>query len=387
MALFSTQPRREASLIFDVGSGSVGGALVSRGAGKPLIIHSVRALIAFAEENRANRLFTAMQKALAQVLLSLVHEGLRRASAPRPRIGEAFVFLSAPWVASRMKFLHLGSPTPVVINDDVFRALLEEQGTHSAAPKGGIIMEQKLIKAELNGYEVARPYGKTATDASFAIFMSFALPRVLSVVSESITRAIQPARVTFHSFILSACEEAQELFPNRSDFLIVDVSGEQTELAAVKRGAIVEILTFPFGRNHFLRKIGKGGAPVAARETFLRLHLEGKGEGALYEKLRREMRAASEEWLTLFSKGLSALAEKTFVPRAFIALADENIKPIIESAVRNADVEKRAAAVPFLEVIPFGAEELAPLLAAGSDKDDSFLSIEALFSQKLRMGR
>src|SRR3989338_2442924 len=112
MSLFSPKKESDCMLIFDIGSGSVGGAIVlTSRIHPPTVLYNFRSEIRFQEEATSLRLLSLMLQALSQVVLALSHEGFDSAGfgTHRPRIKEAVVSLSAPWILSRTSFLRLRS--------------------------------------------------------------------------------------------------------------------------------------------------------------------------------------------------------------------------------------------------------------------------------------
>lgn len=387
-------------LLFDVGSGSVGGAIAVLGGGFPSILYAVRREIPHGEQT-ADRLLAKMLQALSSVLHLMLHEGFDSAGfrGEAPDIAEALVFLSAPWAISRTDFLHLKNDKSIPITEDLFRELLinhkrENEAAHTLVP-----IEQKLIKAELNGYETATPYSKAARHAVFAIFSSFSEEEVVRKTEALILRTLHPRRVSFHSFSLSAAAALQTLYPEVPDFLVLDVSGEQTEVAVVKEGVLLETITFPFGRNHFIRRLARNtGAPAASVSSFFKLYGEGRGEGPLFEAGEKSASRAGSEWLNHFERAVSAFSAELFLPPTVFVTVDEDIRSFIAKLVRQVDVGTiTPGGRPFRPVhvtedlldsarssaSPAGRSEGSQRSSA-SIGADPFLQLEAVFSGKLR---
>ena len=192
MTLFSKKKESECLLVFDIGSGSVGGAIVlTSKAHTPTILYSFRTDIPFQEVAAGRRLSSLMLRSLSQVVAALSREGFEIAGfgTKRPRIKKILVSLSAPWVASMTSFLSLKNKEATTITEEVFNALFlhsanASDSPRSITPKGSVKIEELLIKASLNGYETSAPYGKEALSAEFVIFSSFSLPRLTESITE-----------------------------------------------------------------------------------------------------------------------------------------------------------------------------------------------------------
>lgn len=380
----------EVLLVFDIGSGSVGGAiaLVSSD-GPPAILYSTRSEILFTREASSNRLLSLCLRALSEVMLALLHEGFPKSglSAKHPRVKEALVSLSAPWTASRTSFLHLRNPKPMRITESVFQALLHEaeKSRIEREPKGSVEIEKKLVRSVLNGYETASPYGKEATEAEFTLCSSFSLPKITEKITEMITHLVHPEHLSFHSFSLLSFATLRDIHPQSESFIFMDVSGEQTEVSIVKKSVPLETISFPFGKNHLVRALANAGLPPATAESFMKLHVENKGDGRLYEKATGVFEAFGDEWLKHFLRAVATFSEEMFLPKTLYLTSDDTISPVIQAAIAKGDFSKfTLASAPFEITLVDGAALQQYAHIDPSLTIDPFLTLETLFAARLR---
>jgi hypothetical protein len=392
MSLFTwSASARDLLLLFDVGSGSVGGAIALHAkAEPPTILYSTRSEILFKHDMTAKRLLSLCQRALAEVVLALVHEGFARAGFPghRPQVAEALVSLSAPWTMSKTSILHVSNKKPTRITDAIFRALLAEdrKATEASMPSGGVQIEHKLVNSVINGYETEDPYGKIATTAEFTVLSGYSLPKVVESISDSISHLIHPKTLSFHSFSFLSFAVLRELFPEHENFVFVDVSGEQTEVSVVKKGISLETVSYPYGKNHLIRALEKkGGLPPSGAESFVKLYNEGMMKGALSEKGAQVLDLFKKEWLRRFLRVTAMFSEQVFLPQVLFLTADSHIAPLIKQSIGESNfAEFTLASSPFQTVF-VDESVLAPYVRANGDvPHDPFLSLIALYAGRLR---
>lgn len=378
--------------MFDIGSGSVGGAIALIGATEPpMLLYSTRSDILFTSETNGVRLLSLMARALSEVMLALAHEGFARAglSAKRPKVAEAIVSLSAPWTVSRTFTLHLRNTKPARITEPVFQALLNEEKKNTSTrtlPKGSVEMERKLIKSVLNGYETSLPYGRDAVDAEFTLCSSYSLPKITEKVSDTIAQLIHTPSITFHSFSLLSFATLRDLYPQNENFIFLDVSGEQSEVSVVKKSVLLETISFPLGKNHLIRALAEeAGIPPASAETFLSLQHEQRGAGSLYEYVKKVSSVFEAQWLAYFFKTMEAFSAELFLPKVLFLTADTALAPRIKSAITKGDFSRfTLASLPF-DVQCVNSESLNPYLHQNpSGSADPFLMLLTLFSARLR---
>src|SRR3989344_5481065 len=348
MPLFSNKKESECLLVFDIGSGSVGGAIVISSEGRtPTILYSFRTDIPFQEEATGRRLSSLMLRSLSQVVIALSREGFEIAGfgAKRPRIKKILVSLSAPWVASMTSFLSLKNKESTIITEKVFDALLSRSANESDSPnrivpRGSVKIEELLIKTSLNGYETSDPYGKEALDAEFAIFSSFSLPGVKENIVDVITHVFHVEHVRFHAFSLIAFTTLRKMYPSEESFIFVDVSGEQTEISIARNGVIIETSTFPSGKNHIIRILKKNASiPPLGAEAFLRLYNGKSGTGKMVERIGKLLENAKEDWRSRFAKTLTTLSQEVFFPKSLFIAADDDVLPLFTRALKGFDFE------------------------------------------------
>ncbi|MFA6552467.1 MAG: hypothetical protein WCT19_03120, partial [Candidatus Paceibacterota bacterium] len=126
------KPTEEISMVFDIGSGSVGGAIVKFGqvGVKPKILYSVRESLPFQKEVNADRLMSGMLRALEIVVANLEKNGmiyLNFSGLRRHKIKKVYCSLSSPWHMSTTKVLSLDKKDPFLVTKDLIEDLLDAE--------------------------------------------------------------------------------------------------------------------------------------------------------------------------------------------------------------------------------------------------------------------
>src|SRR3990167_8616973 len=156
---------RESTVIavFDIGSASVGGALISFHAGeKPKIIWSARESMVFQNDLNFGRFLSSMLETLEKVLIKMKQD---KEFAVSKRVVEDLV---AREIES-FKVLNIGK----------YKRMGEEDVE---------IMETHTVQVKLNGYITDNPYGMRAKNLEMSLYISMAPKRVLSSVKSRITK-------------------------------------------------------------------------------------------------------------------------------------------------------------------------------------------------------
>ena len=198
----SSQKKEELVAVFDIGSGSVGGALVLMPKGepaksfdflalqfeenkkpKPEILFTARAPIVFGPNLDFEVFLFEMSKALETVASRLLSA---RLGAPK----KAYCFLAAPWCATQTRVIKMERNTPFILTDKLLSDLscreikaFEEENA-KRYPKGEKIrlLEGEIMQVKLNGYKTSDPYGKKTKSLEAALFASIGSEQVLGAL-------------------------------------------------------------------------------------------------------------------------------------------------------------------------------------------------------------
>lgn len=314
--------REKLVALFDIGSGSVHGALalLSGGdAGRARLIYGDDEEFIFHEHVNAERLSRAMLSALEKVA-----DGLSAAAHEHHEtIGHVMLTFSAPWCIAETKILHYEHDTQIEIKQTIIDSLIEEAWrrfgtTPSTDPEArgaraveapSVLIEQAIVRVALNGYRTQVPIGKVASTLEIALYLS-RMPRgTLEDVHGVLERIMPGAALVPHSSALVLTSVLRDLFPVHEDFLLCHVSAEMTELVLVLEGVLLETISFPYGTHTLVRELASSlkSSPAAT------LSLLSLGAGAADEKTTGRTNDAlhkrAEGWLTEFRRALASLTD------------------------------------------------------------------------------
>lgn len=400
-SLFSRTHRHttgEVALIFDIGSGSVGAALALLSSmHKPIVLATERIELPFQETCESKRLQPLMLRALSEVVLSLLAEGIPRAGllARRLKITDAFYMLAAPWCSVRTKTLSLAQKEPLRITDEVLSELVRHEDTDkaedsdtAASPKRRAAEERKrferlLLHASLNGYDTTAPLGKEARTAAFSFFESHSPSALLHAIENTVAHFVHPRRTHFHSYALASFSALLELFPDTADFLLADIGGEITEVLSVRTKILRDTFSFPLGRNHLIRTLARATSSSAgASQGLLSLAREKHIHTAALESVDRARAAFCADWRTHLAEAASRFSSASALSSPVLLSADADCADFFADCLKG--MEAVADAPPVVTVLQ--AKHVRPLvtLSAAGAAADLFLMLETVYANQLQ---
>jgi hypothetical protein len=383
-------------VIFDISSGSIGATIVSSNSvGAPYIHYWVRQPIPFQKHFNAERLLNLMQKTLSSVAEDIIHKGFPAVRGKKAfmhsRLEEIVCVLSSPWSSSRVKVLRYQKEKPFPVTNQLLRDLIDQTQKHAlremATDEGPSVndahevIEQSIIHIALNGYPTSSPHGKSARRIELSLLVSLVDEQIQAMIRTTLSECFHIGTVSLRSSTLVTFSAVRNLYPDANDFLLVDVGGELTDVAVIREDVLVDLVSFPVGKNTLIRSIAtKLGTHPEEAYSLLRM---AETNGTSPQVRIDTIRAAEKRWEDAFEHALADLSANILLPGSLFLTAEEDTlawfsKLVGKTRFGNATVTNEA----FL-INPLTQKELCT--SYQSDKNlipDPTLTLEALFEQQ-----
>lgn len=394
MRLFGPQLARPVHIIFDVGSGSIGGAIVmlDDGSGKPRVLFSTRHNL----EADATFSFEAFFRRMARTHGTVTNEIGRELSRVSQAAGESIwrgsrplhaetplafsgvdIFFSAPWYTTRSYHIDLESETPRPVTSVLLQSMLSDAAAalrEEMSRADMKIFEQSIMGVELNGYQTLTPLNSAARSVTVHTLTSAISRRTLSAVEAPLRTHFNNREITKHSFAKATYTVLRDLFPKEENWFSVDISGEMTEVVEVQGGVVHRLSTFPIGRHTLTRIIMQlNQATCSEAESVLVAYFTGHLEVKLAEKIRGEFERIAVEWRSYFDRIVPAGKAETL---PVYVMADQLIGEWFTSALaRGRNLEK----IAFFDDVTLSHH----VVADNPRYLDHFLALETLYVRRV----
>jgi hypothetical protein len=260
--------RKEAvSVVFDIGSASVGGYIVHTKKSDSTLLWGVRADYAFNPVQSYGVYVKKMQHALAKVADAVVREGLALSQEKvsfRTSTATLTCVVDAPWSWGEVRTFEENNAQPFLVNHqwrDSARASLEQEGMKSPAFlswQGGMgeveTLEMEDTRCTGDGYPLDEKEKSEVSEATLSVYHSFLSHVVSEEVRSYITRVFPHHPLTctslphFLSPLLTTCTLARE---GRTVFLVP--TEFETHVLLFEKSALVGASLVPFGTLHLVR--------------------------------------------------------------------------------------------------------------------------------------
>lgn len=374
------------TLLVDIGSASVGAAYVRIEKGQtPQIVASVREDISFQDALSSQRFLVAMNRTLESVLGS-IQATKKLQGAP----ASIFCTLSSPWFILKTRNLNIERPTEFIVTEETLEGfinedveLLKTELKETLPPQDVRIIEKKIIQMKLNGYEIKNPYKQRTTRMEMSATIAVSSDKVVKSIERKINNFFHVKEIHFGAFPVAAFNTIRDIFATEKNFLFLDITGEATDVSRVASDLLVGTISFPYGKNFFIREISARLRTVHTEAASLfAMYLRGELDEARRAQIESVVQFVNDKWLARFEKAIATLAQKEALPGKIFFTTDTDIEPLFSKLIIQAKSELLMGA-------SFDVQYLDQLIVSNFVSFDAevtrdpFIVVEALLAEKL----
>ena len=375
---FSHKKRADIVLAIDISSGSVGAAVVElREADAPKILYSSRLPITTSLfQNRKHLLFAvseALEHVITQVEKHTVHLGYYG------KIRRSHIVFSSPWYKFETKVLMIKHKSPIAVTHEVINKVIKTEEKRFAAEvqlSGAEIVESRIIRTRLNGYDTPNPYGKKSANIEITFFVSLISKDILDETRRVLGSHFQHEKIEVSSFSLAAFTAIGGLMPDARDFIIVDVRGEMTDVSVVRDGSLYSSISFPNGRNGLIRVVAettKNSLHGALSSIITASH--GHLRPSLHMVLNNAIEPWKKLWLQSYTDAVKNIMSGVVAPKTIFLMGDSDTEVFFEKIL--VDMNYDATVYPLKKTDLSSYVEMTPAF------HDPFLALETIFINQL----
>jgi hypothetical protein len=273
--------------------------------------------------------------------------------------------------------------TPCLVND----ILIAEADKFRQTASGDIesrVIENRVMSIKLNGYEVANPFGQEANSIQIAQYVAVAPEHTLRQIRTAMMGGTHRDEILFHSRLFALFSTMRDVVSDKN-FILIDISGEITDIAIVIQGIIMETASFPLGINQVIRQLATKAGGLKAAISQLAMIKDGHLEVA--NPANNALAASKAGWVKACSATLEQLAQKTLIPENFFVLGDDASTNLFIDWLRDPLIAKLSVNTAKEASINLIAPHLFKGFCEGSNLTDPMLMAECLFCDKLEQSK
>lgn len=362
MSLFSflKKNKESYSLVIDIGSGSVSGAIVKFTERSGVnVIHYVREPIPYQQDISVTKHLKLMGSTLSIVAHKLRSEGFKKLSHKDKKavsIDRAFYLFSSPWSASQTRTIKIKESKPIKLTENYLKRIIDKQEKEYKIhlSNSGRIIEKKIIQIKTNGSVIEDFYEKSTKNLEIFIFFTVVPEKVLLAVENAVAKTFNIKNIWCHSMSLAAFSTIRNHFPGEEDSLYIDISEEMTDISIIRNNIIETSASIPLGRNHFMRLLIKNlKVSEEIADSMIRMHCLKNNNELAGLKIAVAMDQVAQDWLSAVLKVMDNLNQED-IPNSVFFITTSDLTLFLKSKLQKQDfrlisIESKIAKTPLVE--------------------------------------
>ncbi|MDE2031192.1 MAG: hypothetical protein KGI58_02975 [Patescibacteria group bacterium] len=382
--LFSSTEEEQIVAIFDIGTGSVGGAIARIPKNKnkiPTIIKSVRTEIITEDNLDFNIFLDDTLKALHTSAKSL-YEGM--VGAPN----EIICVLSSPWYLSETRVVKMTREHSFIFSNKLADDLLHKEisalnisyekkyKNMDSAPE---VIEHNIMGVSLNGYLVDEPIGKRSSSVEMHMAISLSPKFCLDKIRRVISKTFHSIPVSFSSFVMSSYLAVRNKYVTPDSYLLLDIGGEITDVAIITKGILKASLSFPFGKKTFFTYMStKLDVDLRDAKELFNLYSTNKLSDRKRKKVEPLFQSIEKSWNEAFNECINTLPHILTLPNTIFVTADADIREWFVNIIRNEPYIQSMVPGHKTTIITLEGPEFLTMCSVKDGTCDPYLMVEAI---------
>jgi hypothetical protein len=351
MSLFSFKQKKSVSLVFDIRDSSItAAAVIFEKEKKPTLLLSESTIIAIDDPYDHERYAGAMLASLDNAILS-IRKNLARTGNNEP-IKKYFFFLGSPWSIAESKILKIIKDKAFEMTKDILGKTISSEEMRVQASLDADtqdanwrLLEEKIVQFKLNGYPVTKVFNKKINELEIELFVSFIPENIEHKLSEAINKSSQKVQRQLNSSVLSAYSFFRDLYPERSNFIFIDIGRYISEVFIVKDDILEGIASFPFGEQKLLEPVmRKFNIPENMAMSYITMGCQGACDTRTEKMIQSLTKTAIKIWLDKLHSSITKIVPGIDLPKDMFIVETSDMTKFLTHEIKNGELSifKRA---------------------------------------------
>lgn len=334
------------SLVISLSSGSISGGIIKHTEKVGVdVVYYTKENIHFQQDISIPRYLELMEKSLTTLASKIQKEGLTVLKSTNPKLknlvlNRAFYLFSSPWCISETKTLYVKENIPFKVTDTYINKIIDqaEKEYQNSTFKNSKVIEKKIIQIKNNGYLVDNIIGQTTKEFEISVYFSFVDDSILAKIEQSISKIFYINNVWCHSNTLAIFSNIRNLFPQKDDFIYLDIGEEIIDISVINNNIISHNVTIPLGYNYFIRELSKDlNIPESVAATTIKMYKNKTVDDLANIKNTVSLNKISEDLLLKITDNLNSLKLKSYISENMFLIANSDLSFFLKDKLEKYD--------------------------------------------------
>lgn len=323
-------------ILFDFRSSSVAASIISINdeISLPKILFVRRERYYFSEAPKADEFIIRAHIVLKKLIQEINHFKINDPDIDHA-ISEVRILYGAPWYTPNFINIHHEQDKGFVFTRELLAKIIKNTDKKLEINPDTEIIEKNLSSILINGYETTDPFKKKTKDVKLSFYLSYVASETKYEIERIIKNGLHVENIYSHSHTAVLYSFLKNNFHAVNNYVLLDVSGEMTEITIVRNSFFKKHVTIPVGSHIFSRKLAQiSGYDLHTAWSHLNIFLEQINEPKIKKKIENVFEDIKDYYLESIKRTFSEEKIIDIPPKIFV-VADNEVRNLVKNVFES----------------------------------------------------
>lgn len=335
---FGRENKSKKIILFDFRSSSVAASIIAidEEISLPKILFVRREHYYFSEAPKADEFIMRAHIALKKLIQEINHFKISDPTVENV-ISEVRILYGAPWYTPNFLDIHHEQDKDFIFTKELLSKILKNTDKKLEINPESEIIEKNLSSILINGYETTDPFKKKTKDIKMSFYLSYVATETKVEIERIIKNGLHVENIYNHSHTAVLHSFLKNNFHSANNYVLLDVSGEMTEITIVRNSFFKKHVTIPVGSHIFSRKLAEiSGYDLHTAWSHLNIFIDQKNEPLIKRKISNVFEDIKDHYLKLIKESFTQ--EKVVdIPATIFIIADQEVRSLVKNIFESHD--------------------------------------------------
>lgn len=335
---FGGKNKSKKIILFDFRSSSVAASIMSTHSDSdvPTILFTQREHYYFTEAPKADEFINRAHVALKKCIKA-IHAFKTTDPNLEHTVSEVHVLYGAPWYTPDFLDIHYEQDKNFTFSKELLTKIVKHATKDLENNTPGTIIEKNVASILINGYETNEPFNKKARDVKMSFYLSHVSEETKSDIEQIIKDGFHVDEIHSHSHTSVLYSFLKQNFHATDNYVLLDVSGEITEITIIRNSFFKKHITIPVGAHIFARKLSElSGYDLYTSRSHLNVFLDDKNEPTSKKKIAKVFEHIKDYYLDLVKTSFNQ-QKVVDIPTKIFIISDSEVRNLVKHIFESSD--------------------------------------------------
>jgi len=335
---FGGKNKSKKIILFDFRSSSVAASIISVNKENvvPKILFTERERYYFSEAPKSDEFIKRAHITLKKIIKK-IHSFKTNDPDIEHNVSEIHILYGAPWYHPDFIDAHYEQDKTFVFNKELLVKIVKSATTDFELNTEGEITEKNIASILINGYETNDPFNKKTKDVKMSLYLSNIATQTKNDIETILKDNFHVEKIQSHTHTSVLYTFLKNHFHSTHNYVLLDISGEITEITVVKNSFFKKNITVPAGSHLFIRKLSEFyGYDLHTAISNINVFIENKSDVKTKKKSKEVFEKIRDNYLELVKESFDK--EKILnIPTKVFIVSEDNFRNLFVNIFEDSE--------------------------------------------------